>query len=353
VEEDLFRREGVVTCLRCGERSRLPKKRRGEERNCPRCGSAEGIAWADQPRQTPSAPSIPNPDPAAVMEEEPPPDWGDEDDGRPYAVKNLAPAPLCPQCKADLVTKAGRCVACGCDVKAATRAAREYERIERHWETGWPLRSRLAVFLVVQAVLFPLGLAGALWEGEVVAFLFAWLPFTALLAFLLGTHSHLDLLRDRRGRVFLTKTWYICFIRQRGTPIDVRGYEGVHTAVSSENTVLDWAIFVSLLVIFVMPVVTYGIRTAVSSGATTINWMTFLGLLPMSVGPVAVFWYFGIKALSYTASLMQGHGFPELILYRGRSEAQMEDIAATLRSAYDFPYEQDYGRSTNTPQERP
>lgn len=351
VEEQLFRTQGIVTCLRCGEQTRFASGRRKDARQCPGCGSVEGVAWSEQP---PPEPAIPGEDEETADPEEIPGLPGsDADDGRPYRVPGVRKIRLCPSCKAELALRAKRCVACGVDVEKAAKTSQEYEPIHRHWETGWSFRTRRALFLTLQALVVPLGLVGAILQGEVSTFVFAWFPFTALLAFVLGTHDHLDLRRDRRGRVFLTKTWYFFFVHQRVRRIDVREYEGVHTAVSLEATIIEWLIFLALLWNFVMPVALYGIRTAVSSETSTTNWLILLGMSATLVVPVGLYWYYGIQALSYTVALMQGHGYPELILYRGGREAQMEDIAATLRDAYAFPYEQDYGRSANTPRDRP
>src|SRR5205085_1443130 len=94
------------------------------------------------------------------------------------------------------------------------RVAKTYESVVRQWEAGMSYRRRLGIFLACQGVILPLGIVGSLLRGEPLMFLGPWLLFTALFSFILGTFDRIDLTRDRRGRVELTKTWRVCFLER-------------------------------------------------------------------------------------------------------------------------------------------
>jgi hypothetical protein len=120
-------------------------------------------------------------------------------------------------------------------------------------------------------------------------------------SFLLGTFDRLDLVRDDRGKVTLTKTRRICFFTAYALPIDVRGHEGIVTGRSNEVTGWEWLVFFFLLVSGIIP-----------------------GL---------VWWYYIIHKITFQAALARDHGYPAAIVYQGWDEAQMRDIAVTLSGA--------------------
>ncbi len=193
------------------------------------------------------------------------------------------------------------CPACELNLETGEKPVKVYDKLERHWETAMPFRQRMTIYLICQAVIFPVGMIGVFVAGggHLGLFLPPWLTFTVLLAFVLGTYDRLDLARNKRGQVRLTKTWRICFFARPAITIPLREYEGVVTGLARDVGCLDWLIV--------------------------------LILLPAGILPAIVWWYFAIQPDSYFVALAKNHGYPELTLYRGRSKSMMEEIAGTLR----------------------
>jgi len=236
-----------------------------------------------------------------------PVETGDEDDGQPYLVEG-GEQRLCPHCHKPLEADAVVCVACGFHLRKRKKVARTYEPLVRSWETNVPLRQRLAAFLAIQGPSLVAGVLGAvLAGGGLLVFLGTWFCSGMMLAFLLGTYERLDLTRDRRGRVNLTRTWRICFVPLQPAPIEVRGYEGLVNGRADESGFWEWFIFLTLL---------------------------------PAVLPALIWWYYTIHKVTYHVALARDHGYPEVYLYKGRDEALMNDIAATVRDAAGLHWEQ-------------
>ena len=69
--------------------------------------------------------------------------------------------------------------------------------------------------------------ATGLFFGELAVSAFSFLVFTGMLSFLLGTCQRVDLSRNAKGRVQLSRTWWICFVFKDTEPIELAEYEGV------------------------------------------------------------------------------------------------------------------------------
>jgi hypothetical protein len=225
----------------------------------------------------------------------------EEEDASPYGVAGADEIP-CPQCRELLPPDSVLCVRCGFHVKKRKKVARTYQPIEREWETNVSHQKRLTVLWICEAVALGLGLTSVFGAGAGLGiFLGSFLSFTAIMAFLLGTFDRIRLTRDARGRVRLIKTWRFCFFERPPQTIDVRGYEGIVSGRRYDVGILDWLIFFFLL---------------------------FPGLIPG-----LVWWYWAIHKVSFHVSLSRDHGFPSYIVYSGRNEMQMKEIALELKNA--------------------
>jgi hypothetical protein len=270
--------EMLFACRRCGRKVR----RQGE---CPSCDG------------TPEQAALPFAPGALELDERP---GEDEDDGTPYEVAG-GELPRCRKCRKELAPDAVVCVACGYDQRRRKKHVREFQPLARRWETNWPLARRLTVYVAVQSGSLVLGGMVALSLGVLGGFLLSWVYAGLLLAFLLGTYDRLDLQRDSRGRVTVTRTWRLGFVPLAPQVTEVRGFEGVVHG--------QW------------------------HDAGFYEWFLFFWLLPAAVVPALFWWYYVINKSTYHVALARDHGHPDVYLYRGRSEEQMRDIDATVRDA--------------------
>jgi hypothetical protein len=192
------------------------------------------------------------------------------------------------------------CPACGFDQTTGARTRRKYEPIERSWDTGWSLPSRLRLFVLGQAVVLPLGVLGSIVLGRWSLFLTPWLLFTALTAFLLGTYARTDLSRNERGKVQLRQTWRVCFFPQSPQTIRRSEYEGVMSGKAPAADFWDWVVLICLFLAGIV-----------------------LGVL---------WWYFMIRRDSFFVALTRDHGYPERTLYWGWDEEHAREMAGTIRT---------------------
>src|SRR5262249_11956081 len=136
----------------------------------------------------------------------------------------------CPKCRLRLQTEAALCPGCGTPLQTVSKPPKVYDRLERRWESGMTYRRRMTIFLACQSVMV-VGAVITLTSGFFGSFIWAWLVFTSLLAFLLGSYDRVDLTRNKRGQVRLTKTWRICFIAKAPENVPLREYEGIQTGM--------------------------------------------------------------------------------------------------------------------------
>lgn len=227
-------------------------------------------------------------------------------DDAPYAVVG-GDERKCPGCGKALAPEAKTCAVCGCDLQTGKKPVKTYPIVERHWQAGLPYPTRLRLFWAGQVLAVLPGLLGAVWGGYLITFFLSWTLFTGLMAFLLGTYDRLDLLRNKKGRVFLTKTWRVCFLWDYPAKIAVAEHEGLATRGTCEPDGWDWAILIILLV---------------AGGVPGIVW-----------------WYVSMNRVTYQVALTKDHGYPAVLLYRGWDESLMKDIAQTIHEVAELPYQ--------------
>jgi hypothetical protein len=249
------------------------------------------------------------PDPVPAAPPPPPPEevFGtDEDDGKPYRVVG-GKEKRCPDCAAFMRPEEKQCPRCGFDLVTRKKPTQTFTPVERSWEAGWPLRKRRNFFIlgliVASSTGFAIAYATEAWAGYIASLIF----FVGMTLFLLGTYARIDLSRNKRGRVTLTKTWRVFFVEQRPNQLDLLEFEGVRTGVARFVNLLDWLIC----------------------------FMLFGGGI---IGGV-LWWYFFINMDQHFVALLKDHGYPAEMLYQGTSEDLAKDIATTLRDVAGLPYE--------------
>lgn len=276
VEEEPRPAEALVLCRRCGRKVR-------RQRECPMCDAVPAAQG-----------------PGVVQMELADGSLTDEDDDSPYDLCDKL-GPTCPKCHVEMLPDAVVCVKCGFNRRTRKKAARRYEPMARVWESDRPLSQRLLFLAIAQGYHLLIGLLVYWLWGTFLPAIIAWFPLTAMLCFLLGTYDRIELTRDERGRVRITKQWRFAFVPLHPMTTDVRGYEGVVSGPWQEVGILEWFVLLSLL-----------------------GW----GIIP------GLIWYYtAIHTPHFHVALALDHGHPSLYIYRGRNQDQMNDIADTLCAA--------------------
>jgi hypothetical protein len=279
----------LFPCRRC----RRLVRRQGE---CPDCNpdatptteTKEPVWWS----------SVDTPDDKSVDEDE---------DSAPYDVEG-ADQVRCPKCSFMLPAGSVLCVRCGYHLQKRKKITKTYSPIDRVWETNTSFQTRLTAFWSCQVVFTGVGLVGVFWGGaDLSVFIGSMLGLAAMLAFLFGTFDRIQLTRDTRGRVQVTKTWRVAFYPRTPQTTTVRGFEGISSGQHRAVTAWD-------------------------------AWMLFFMLLS-GIIPGIIWWYLVFYRVTYHVSLTRDHGYPEYTVYSGADEMQMREIAYTLRDASGLHYE--------------
>lgn len=280
----------LLTCATCGEMLRLPiKNTKGAA--CPVCGAAVVVPpKAPAPAPVVSRPLKPRPvDPEITGTQ--------EDDGTPYGLSGSRRY-QCPACARPLEADAVFCVHCGLNLNTGQTASIRLERVHRHWTTGLSPAWRLGLFAVCQLIFLGLGLWVGLAEDEPLMVLGPWPLYSFLTAYLLGTFDRIDFERTTKGDVKLCKTWRYCFLRWRPRSIPSADFIGVSTSLDRDAGISETVVMIILFFCAILP-----------------------GIL---------WWLLVIERPVFLVTLTGEHGNRVSILYRGRSERQMHQIADTL-----------------------
>ena len=292
--------KGVFTCPQCGERVRLKSD---QPPLCPTCGKALTAPATVEPRRIVAPSPVPVP-----AEPQPLIAGSDADDDQPYTVPgDPEQTEPCPQCNKPLPRGAVVCFHCGFDRTTGKKIERVYQKVDKHWAPGLPLRTRLGIVLGVEALALVVTLGWVFAGADLFALLLGWIIGAALLAFVLGTYPQINLRRNSKGRAFLTKALRICFIPLAPAIVDWRKYEGVVTGKRHDTDVWDWLIVVMLL--------------------------------PYGVFPALLWWIYVIRPDQFHAALSKDHGFPALLLYRGHSADLAKEIAVAIHDVTGLPYD--------------
>lgn len=269
---------------------------RGRKQSCPLCGTLVSLPAAPQTTSaltpwlsTSSSTAIQAASTPEAADEE-----VEEEGSSPYAVAKTEEV-ACPSCRKILAPGTSVCTGCGHDLEV--KRDRTLPVVVRHWQVGLPPPWRVGIFLLGQ-VLAVLALVMAAYHDELSTAVFSWFLFTGMLAFLLGTYDWVDLTRNHRGRVVLSKTWRFCFVPRPPVVFRLSEYEGV--------------------------------TSGRDRGADLWDWLAFFTLLGMGLVPGLIWFYFCIYRDRFFVALTQCHGSPEEYLYRGLNEEHMHEMTRTI-----------------------
>ena len=210
----------------------------------------------------------------------------DEEDSSPYTVEG-ADDVQCPECCMMLPPGLVLCVRCGYHLTKRKKVAKTYQPIDRLWDTNGSRQGRLTVFWCMEIFSLVMGLIGVFvgWAN-----LGMFMPFSrtrdqcrgSCWVRLIASNSMRGYLR---GRVRLTKTWYVCFFARQPQTTAVSGYEGI--ASGRHRDLGQW------------------------------DWLIFFFLILSGVIPGLIWWYFAIHKINFHASLTRDHGYPAYMVYSG------------------------------------
>jgi hypothetical protein len=339
----------TVLCQGCGGRVAVPDDYTRARIRCPECGVLNDVpagvqkqAAAEKPRRPAPAPETDSAAEEILLGNDPPPvkekpkkrrpaqaiqaerprgpaplhplppspnaNASEEDDGRPYRVPSLDEERPCPSCGKAIARDALACIGCGYNLQTGQKAKKEFEPVEREWQGGLPAKTRLGIFIGVQAAFLVAAIVGVSAGLPAFGVVCPWLLFVAMTAFLLGTYDRIRLTRNKKGRVRLTKTWTCCFISLPPQDVDVHEYGGVSYGPFEEARLMEWLILLVLIISGIIP-----------------------GLIWL---------YFVFIRTTFQVAITKEHGHDELVLYRGSNQQMVLDIAETVREVAFRPWRQ-------------
>lgn len=239
----------------------------------------------------------------------------DYDDPTPYGVEGDG-LKRCPECHNELPHDATLCIHCGIHldddnrpVRKRPKKKRTYTEIDRSFGEGFPLPTRIGIMagvLVLNSLLIVLGVfaaeGGKPGVGGVITGAFTFVVNSALQAFIIGTFDTLRVQRNEKGRGTLTRQRRVAFIPLAPQAVEWKHLTGVGRLATHSGSIIDWVTCVYLLV------------------AT--------GCLPG-----ILFWWFVLKPERYHAVLCNLYGGVEETLFRGKDQAQAEEVVGVVADA--------------------
>ncbi len=228
----------------------------------------------------------------------------EEDDDKPYAVPGDG-TKGCPECNVRLPLDATMCVHCGLDFRSKKKPKKEFQPISREWEPRLTLKTRLQILagLQVMNVILMLLIANvSSLERGVVSLVFQ----CGLQAFLIGSYQKLGVRRTAKGQTTLTKYWRLAFVPMPPQEIDWKDSHGVGTISTHSMGFLEWA--------------------------------TFIYLLLLGVVPGIVFYFVVLNPVRYDIAICDTYGSLDEVIFRTTSQDQADEVGEVISNATGLQY---------------
>lgn len=273
---------GVVDCPECAAAAALslPASRRSRPVETPPPSSTADIATAD---------TTPAPAPELV---------DDEDDGLPYLVRPGDQQRNCPACNRALEKEDVVCSGCDFDLVRGRQAVRVWPTVQRQWNCGISPEARWTLLVGTLVPFLASTVVGVVSTGDVCTFVVPGLLFSVCITFVLGTWYRVEVTRNAKGRVRLTRTLIVCFFARPARTFRLGDFEGVISGKENKGKLTEW-----LFLLFFVP--------------------TLVGMV--------LWWYFVIYKEVFQVSLTRDHGYPDEIIYSGWSETTMHEVEKLMR----------------------
>jgi hypothetical protein len=178
--------------------------------------------------------------------------------------------------------------------------------VQLEWESGKPYRKRVRILIYFQCFGLLVALMAAV-SFNLGIFIPTWIITTTMLCFLLGTYARVNLTRNKKGRVFLTKTWRAFFWQRPSEVVDLKQYVGVATGKAFDGGL--------------------------------VNWIFFFVFLGMGIVPGLIWFYLSLHRECHYVALTQEHGYKAYTLYHGWDGDQAEQIVTAVQEIAGMPLE--------------
>ncbi len=318
VEDILFGPDTIPSCPNCG------RKVEGVTGRCGHCAGRRTDAPKPlRPKKAKAAAAEPH----LALDDPDDDEWGNNN---PYDVIGGVYAP-CPNCGREMSPESVVCISCGLNRDTGKKLKKEYQPIDRTWETDWPLQTRVIAFIVIQGGSSFLGILSWYLGADLVGFSLSWFLSGCMLAFLLGSFERIHITRDIKGKVELTKYWRFAFVPIPRKDVPPWQHECISTGRYVSAGYFEWLVFLGMLISGVLPVFLEVLST-IGSGNMEHPLKIVAQLIAGSIPP-GIWWFFTIHKVTFYVALCRDHGFPETYVYKGWHEEQMRDVAETLRDA--------------------
>ena len=211
----------------------------------------------------------------------------------------------CPTCRIHLPVEHVICTQCGFNFETGELPEKKIVPMDRTWEPIWTMKRRFTFFAICSGICLIGGIVGSVLRGDYFLFLGPWMGFTGLTAFLLGTFPRIHVVRTKKGKVKVTKTWRFCFVERPEERPRPKSYLGVQKSKDDESGCMELAIL-----IFFLP----------------------------SIVLAGLWWWFIMRRTTFQVGLTMEHGRVDYVLYRGWDETMMHELAEAMHQVGELPY---------------
>jgi hypothetical protein len=296
IDDILFKEDPLPTCSICGKQLTPAENRSGAGGQCGRCKTQS--EKRSKPEQIHVTPPVKKPHRKRIVSTQ-------EDDGTPYRFAERLGA-TCPECEEEVGKTATSCSNCGHTWQVEQPPPRVFEPVQLEWESGKPYRKRIRILIYTQCFFLLVAFMAAV-TFNLGIFIPTWLITTTMLCFLLGTYARVNLTRNKKGRVVLTKTWRAFFREWPSEVVDLKQYVGVATGKAFDGGL--------------------------------VNWIFFFVFLGMGIVPGLIWFYLSLHRECYYVALTQEHGYKAYTLYHGWDGQQGEEISKAVQEVAGLPLE--------------
>jgi Uncharacterised protein family UPF0547 len=214
----------------------------------------------------------------------------------------------CPECRKKLPLDAVFCVHCGLDMETDRIVKRrEFQSVDKVWESRWPLTLRLQVFAGL--VVFNVLMTGVLFllKWPVVGGLFVLAFQIAVQAVALGSFETVWARRTAKGLFTVHKRWRLAFIPQGKGRVEWERHQGIGIVATGESNGLEW--FTFLYLFFCTGIV-----------------------------PAVIFFWFVMRPARYAVAFCDAYGAVNDTLFRTTDRLVAEEVAETVADCGGLTY---------------
>jgi DNA-directed RNA polymerase subunit M/transcription elongation factor TFIIS len=328
IDNILFKEDPLPTCSSCGKQLTPAENRSGSGGQCGRC-KAQSEKRA-KPEQAPATQTVKKPHPKRIISTQ-------DDDGTPYQFAERLGA-TCPECEEEVGKTATSCSNCGHTWQVEQPPPREFAPVDLEWESGKPYHKRVRLLIYAQGFGLLMGIGSAA-TFNLGFFIPTWTLTTAMLCFLLGTYARVNLTRNKKGRVALSKTWRAFFRERPSEVVDLKQYVGVATGKAFDGGLVNWIFFFVFLGMGGGTGTGLGLAAANAFSDGLVSVIFFLVSLGLGLLPALIWFYISLHRECHYVALTQEHGYKAYTLYHGWDGDQAEEIATAIQEIAGLPLE--------------